>query len=594
MNQIIKHPIELPISNKFLKRIATRVAGLGPLIDIYDSWLGSTRDNGLPQGEQLLDHALSALNTELVWQDSFALKKIPEDGPLIVAANHPLGGLEGMLLTRELLKYRSDTKVLVNELLLRIPEFADLFIGLDVLSDDPSRKNARGIRTACRHLGSGGSLLIFPAGLVASISPGQFRIEDSEWNNLVGWLARRYRATCMPVHIEARNSPGFYLAGLIHKRLRTFLLPRELANKQDSIVHAYCGELITARDIDQLRDADKITQYLRLSTDMLAPTSGYTSNPAPTRHVATIAANIETASLQRQLAELESYRLVDDDAFSVYCAPHHALGCLMNQIAVDRERTFRAVDEGTGRELDSDHFDPYYWHLWAWSKKNQEIVGAYRVGKIDEIIDEHGLNCLYSRTVYKFDQSFINQIGSAIEVGRSFVTIPYQRHPKALDLLWRGIGAFMVQNPGYHTLFGGVSISRQYSALARSFVADAMMTNFCVSQEWQQQVRPQAPLKISGKLWTPEVLESLSNITIINKLLGNLDQGKHIPILLRHYLALNGRFASFAVNTGFNDSLDGLIIVDLREAPAKYLNRYLGKEGSELFLQRWRLNDQAA
>lgn len=594
MNQISKHPIKLPIKNEFLNRIATRVAGLRPLIDIYDSWLRSDHDDRLPQGKQLLDHALSALNTGLAWQNPETLDRIPGDGPLIVVANHPLGGLEGMLLTRELLKYRSDTKVLANELLLRIPEFADLFIGLDVLGDDASRRNAKGIRTACRHLDAGGVLLIFPAGLVASIRPGKFRIEDSEWNSLVGWLARRYRAACMPVYIDARNSPGFYLAGLVHRRLRTFLLPRELANKQNCIVRAYCGELITARDVDQLGDADKITGYLRLSTDMLAPATGHASKPAPARHVATIAANIRTAPLQKQIAKLEQYRLVDDAVFSVYCAPHHALGCMMKQIAVDRERTFRAVDEGTGRELDSDDFDPYYWHLWAWNKKKQEIVGAYRVGKIDEIIEEHGIDCLYSRTVYKFDQSFINQIGSAIEVGRSFVTVPYQRHPKVLDLLWRGIGAFMVQNPKYHTLFGGVSISQQYSALARAFVADAMMTNFCVSQEWQQQVRPHAPLRVSGKLWTPEVLASLGNIAIINKLLGNLDQGKRIPILLRHYLALNGRFASFAVNTGFNHSLDGLIIVDLREAPAKYLNRYLGKEGSELFLQRWRQDVRAA
>lgn len=594
MNEVDHNPIRLPIKSRFLNRIATRIAGLQPLIAIYDSWLRSNRDKRLPQGERFLEHALSALNAKLAWQDEAALKKIPEEGAFIVTANHPLGGLEGMLLTQELLKHRSDTKVLTNELLLRIPEFADIFIGLDVLSDNASRRNAKGIRAACRHLNAGGTLLIFPAGLVASIKPGQFRIEDSEWNSLVGWLARRYRAACMPVHIDARNSMVFYLAGLIHKRLRTFLLPRELANKQDCNVRASAGELITARDIDQLGDAEQITRYLRLSTDLLGRATAIASDTMPVRNVATIAASIETPRLQQQLATLGPYRLVDDDLFSVYCAPHDALGCFMQQIAIDRERTFRAVDEGTGQELDRDNFDSYYWHLWAWNKKKQEIVGAYRVGKTDEIISEHGLDALYSRTVYKFDESFMNQIGSAIEVGRSFVTLPYQGHPKVLDLLWRGIGAFMVQNPKYHTLFGGVSISQQYSSLARAFLADAMMTNFCVSQEWQQHVRPQAPLRVSGKLWTPDVLASLGNIAVINKLLGNLDQGKRIPILLRHYLALNGRFASFAVNKGFNDSLDGLIIVDLREAPAKYLNRYLGKEGSQMFMQRWRQNVEAA
>lgn len=594
VNDSVDHPIRLPIKGRLLNRIVTGIAGLQPLIAIYDSWLGSARDDRLPQGEQLLEHALSALNASLVWQGGTSLQQISGKGPVIVVANHPLGGLEGMLLTREMLKFRSDTKVLTNEMLLRIPEFADLFIGLDVLSGNASRRNASGIRAACRHLNEAGALLIFPAGLVARIRPRKFCIEDHEWNSLVGWLARRYRAACLPVHIDARNSLGFYLAGLIHRRLRTFLLPRELANKRDCVVRASAGELLTARDIDQLGDAENITRYLRLCTDLLAPTRSIANIPAPVRTVETIAADVEAKKLQQQLANLEPYRLVDDDVFSVYCAPYHALGCFMHQIAVDREKTFRMVDEGTGQELDSDNFDSYYWHLWAWNKKKQEIVGAYRVGKIDEIIDEHGMDCLYSRTVYKFDHAFISRLGSAIEVGRSFVTLPYQRHPKALDLLWRGIGAFMVRNPKYHTLFGGVSISQQYSTLARAFLADAMMTNFSVSQEWQQQVRPRAPLRVSGKLWTPDVLASLGNIAVINKLLGNLDHGKRIPILLRHYLALNGRFASFAVNTTFNHSLDGLVIVDLREAPMKYLIRYLGKEGSESFLQRWRQNVEAA
>lgn len=594
MSRLTKNPIRLPIRNRLLNRIATRLMGLGPVIAIYDAWLKADHDDSPQAGEQLLEHSLAMLNADLVWNGSNSLQRIPAIGPLIVVANHPLGGLEGMLLTRELLKFRSDTKVLTNELLLRIPEFENLFIGLDVLSDSASLSNARGIRTACRHLGAGGVLLIFPAGIVASIKLRKLRIEDRQWNNLVGWLAKRYRAACLPVHVAARNSLLFYLAGLVHKRLRTALLPRELARKKDYVVQAFAGELINARDIDQLGDADLITQYLRLSSDMLAPISGRDSKPASTRSVVTIAANIEATKLQQQLAKLEPYRLVNDTVFSVYCAPYAAMGCMMHQIAIDREKTFRAVDQGSGQELDSDNFDRYYWHLWAWNKEKSELVGAYRVGKIDEIIKEHGIESLYSSTVYKFDQAFINQLGSAIEVGRSFVTIPYQRYSKTLDLLWRGIGTFMVQNPKYHTLFGGVSISKRYSVLARAFLADTMMTNYCVSREWQQQVRPQAQLQVSGKMWTPEILASLSNIAIINKLLGNLDHGKRIPILLRHYLALNGRFVSFAVNKGFNHSLDGLIIVDLREAPDKYLNRYLGKEGSQLFLQRWKENAQAA
>lgn len=594
MTESTVHPLQLPFRSALLNRVISRMMGLPALIRIYDSWTESKRSDALPAGGQLLDHALTLLGADLAWQSQSAWEQIPENGPLIVVANHPLGGLEGMLMTRELLRQRSDTKVLTNRLLSRFPEFDDLFIGLDVLSDAAVRKNARGIREACKHLAAGGALLVFPAGTVASIRLGNLRVEEGRWNKLVGWLARRYGADCMPVHLDARNSRAFYLAGLVHKRLRTLLLPRELANKKNCVVHATAGELLTARDIAALGDAASITGFLRLSTDMLTAKTGQQTGDGQSRPKATIALNVAAAKLQQQIDKLEPYRLVDSGVYAVYCAPYDALGCLMGQIAIDRETTFRAVDEGTGRELDSDHFDPCYWHLWAWHKQNHEIVGAYRVGKTDEILRDHGIDHLYSRSLYEFDESFIGQIGNAIEVGRSFVTLRYQRQPKALDLLWRGIGAFMVENPDYHTLFGPVSISRQYSALARAFLADAMMSNFSVRPEWRQNVRPQSPLHVKGKLWTPEILASLGNIAVINKLLGNLDQGKRIPILLRHYLALNGRFASFTVNKGFNDSLDGLILVDLREAPDKYLNRYLGKEGRVSFLNKWDVKSRAA
>ena len=94
-------------------------------------------------------------------------------------------------------------------------------------------------------------------------------------------------------------------------------------------------------------------------------------------------------------------------------------------------------------------------------------------------------------------------------------------------------------------------------------------------------------MKVRNKIWNEEILSSLSNITVINKLIGRWESGKSVPVLLRHYLALNGRFVCFTVNTQFNNSLDGLILVDLREAPMKYLRRYLGKTGAQRFMARW-------
>ena len=89
-------------------------------------------------------------------------------------------------------------------------------------------------------------------------------------------------------------------------------------------------------------------------------------------------------------------------------------------------------------------------------------------------------------------------------MGRSFVYPDYQRHPMVLDLLWRGIGAYVAKNPQYHTLFGAVSISREYSNFARALIADSMVTTFSADKEYMEDVNPIVPLKVSKKALVPD------------------------------------------------------------------------------------------
>ena len=81
---------------------------------------------------------------------------------------------------------------------------------------------------------------------------------------------------------------------------------------------------------------------------------------------------------------------------------------------------------------------------------------------------------------------------------------------------------------------------------------------------------------------------------MLSKLVGRIDVNKSIPILIRHYLSLGGKFLSFTVNEGFNSSLDGLIIVDLRETKDKYLKRYMGEEKLKAFREQWKDKEDVA
>ncbi len=568
-----------------MSAIVEKVLGLDRLGAIYDA-----RPKGCTPHE-FLQYTLDALGVRLQLINDSNLEELPRTGPVLIVANHPLGGLEGVAIAKVISDIRPDLKVLTNELLRRIPELADIFIGVDVLSQDAAAGNVASIKQVHKHLKNDGAVLIFPAGMVSAYEHQHRRVQDRRWNRLVGQLLKRYQATCLPVHVGGRNSRLFYAAGMIHPRLRTALLPRQLANKQGFNLPLRFGRPVPAAELRLLQSPRAITDYLRVSTDALYR-DPVQSLPAKHQSIVDFSSSTGSIELLAAIEGIQEFRLIEHEEMDVYCAPFEKLGPVMEQIAIAREVTFRSVGEGTGLSKDSDEFDPHYLHLFLWDKSNLRIAGAYRVGLVDEIVAKHGVKGLYSRSLYKYDEAFINRLGSAIEMGRSFIHPDYQKKPVSLNLLWRGIGRILVERPRYHTLFGSVSISREYSDLARALIADTMLTNFKAS-EFDQLVEPITPHKIRNRVWTSEMLAELSNVKMLGKLIGRCDPGKAVPVLLRHYLSVNGKLVCFNIHPNFNDSLEGLIIVDARQTDAKTLSRFLGADGYEHFMSFHKLQDSA-
>jgi putative hemolysin len=579
------NPCRLPIRPKFLASVLEKALGLDRLADIYDE-----RPRNCSAYE-FLEHSLSALGITLQIENEERLLEIPKTGPVLIVANHPLGGLEGVAIAKVVAKHRSDLRVLTNQLLRRIPELSEMFIGVDVLSSNAASGNVGGIKQVHQHLKNDGAVLIFPAGMVSAYEHKHRRVQDRPWSRLVGQLIQRYECPCVPVYVGGRNSNYFYIAGRIHPRLRTVLLPRQLANKQNYNLALSIGRPIPAAELRLLTNPKAVTEYIRVSTDALAQESVKIKSGLD-HWIDEFDSESSRLEIRSTLMNLDSFRLIEHEEFDVYCAPYDKLGSMMEQIAIAREFSFRAVGEGTGQSKDSDEFDPHYLHLFLWDKAQSRIAGAYRVGLVDEIVAAHGVKGLYSRSLYEYDENFIRQLGCAIEMGRSFIHPDYQRRPVSLNLLWRGIGAILVQRPKYHTLFGSVSISREYSDLARSLIADTLLTNF-QAKDFAALVKPITPLKVRNRVWTIDMLAELANVKMLGKLIGRCDPGKAVPVLLRHYLALNGKMVCFNVHSGFNDSLEGLIIVDARKTDRKTLTRFLGATGYDYFMSFHTLQDSA-
>jgi putative hemolysin len=528
------------------------------------------------------------------------LERIPAEGPAVVVANHPYGGIEGIIMASLLGRVRRDVKIMATRMLKCIPEISDMIIHVDNFGgDDAQKKNIRPLKEALRHLKNGGILAVFPAGEVSSLNLATRTVLDPAWSPTIGRIVRRTKAPVLPVFFQGRNGPLFQMLGLMHPRLRTALLPRELLNKQGRTIRLTVGGCIPPRSLERLESDEACIEYLRLRTYMLRDRSTTRARftlaasrkealPAPCAEEQPLAAGPGAAVIAAEIAALdEDCRLLRSGDYDVLMAPSAAIPQTLREIGRLREMTFRSVGEGTGKELDLDRFDQYYRHLFVWDRAERRIVGAYRVGFADEIIAEHGVKGLYTSTLFKFKPGLFGQMGKALEMGRSFVRPEYQKNYAPLLLLWKGIARVVLRNPQYSVLFGPVSISNDYSATSKELIVRHLRAHNRI-ESLSRLVKPKTPpkLKTLKRHEVRQFQSTFDTIDDVTAVIGDIEtEIKGIPVLLRQYLKLGGKVLGFNVDPDFNDCLDGLLVVDLLQTDPKVLRHYMGAEGADNFLE---------
>src|SRR5687768_6821891 len=197
------------------------------------------------------------------------LGHVPATGPTIVVTNHPTGALDGLALAHALLQRRPDVRLLGNHLLARVPEMRDRIIAVNPF-DARSIENRRGLRSARAWLARGGLLVVFPAGEVSNTAGADGTIVDASWRRGVVRLISWSSAPVVPAFVNARPSRWLRLAGLIHPRLRTALLPRELLRLRNRSVGVSLSPAISAKTLEAVGGTDSRLSYLRARTYALA------------------------------------------------------------------------------------------------------------------------------------------------------------------------------------------------------------------------------------------------------------------------------------------------------------------------------------
>ncbi len=527
------------------------------------------------KGMDFIDKLIERLELDYEVRED-ELKRIPKEGPFITVSNHPYGGIDGMLLVKVIAEVRTDIKIMANFLVQRIDPVAEFLLPVNPFEKRKDRASSlAGIKMAIQHVQEGKVLGLFPSGEVSSYNPDNFGKTDKQWSTSAIKMIRNARVPVVPVYFEGTNSRIFHILGLIHPSLRTVKLPSEMFNKRHKKIRIRIGNPITVKEQDEFTDLARYGRFLRAKTYSLGSALEVKRFFLPrfkrVQKPEEIAEPVPTELIMNEinsLKEEDETLLFADSNYDVFCTPSTRIPHIMNEIGRLREITFRGVGEGTNRSMDLDEYDLYYYQLFVWDREAGKIVGAYRVGIGDDILQRFGIRGFYIHSLFRIHRKFRKILRQSMELGRSFIVEEYQRKPMPLFLLWKGILYFLIKNSEYRYLVGPVSISNRFSEFSKSMIINYIQKNY-YNREFARWVRPRTKYNVPGyNIDEDIILESASNLQKFDKFIDDVEtSGYKMPILLKRYLKLNGKIISFNVDPKFNNALDGLLVLDLFDVP---------------------------
>ena len=522
------------------------------------------------QGREFADHLLENMNITID-VSAEQLENIPKEGGFVLVANHPFGGIEGVMLLSAITKVRPDFKVMANFILSHIPNLKECFFAVNPFEKNPEWKSSvGGIKGAIRHIAAGNGLGVFPAGEVSRYH-GHDYPEDLPWSTSIARIIKNANVPVIPVFWDGRNSKLFYAVDRIHPMLGTARLTKELINKHDTCFNLQIGKPIFPSELEVYDNPKDMAAYLRSRSYALE--ANIPAKVAEKKEVKQDEIDAPT-DLQPMLSELEAIRekafLYSTSDYDCYLADYEDIPNLMHEIARLREEAFRAIGEGTGKSLDQDEFDTHFKHMFLWDKAKQKIAGCYRLGIGSEIMPKKGIKGFYVSTLVNIDEKFSDKLIHTVELGRSFVALEYQKEVLPLMLLLRGLADVVVRYPEINHFIGPVSVSSWYPKFYLSLIASFVSENHAVEESLQNKVTPKTPFDPDFHKVDADVLlqHNMNGVEKFDKFMFRLSNGEYrLPTLFKKYLKLNAKFFCFNVDPDFNDALDALLFLTFTDFP---------------------------
>lgn len=506
------------------------------------------------------------------------LKRLPKEGAYITVSNHPLGGIDGILLLKLMLEQRSDFKIIANFLLHRIEPLIPYIMPVNPFENRKDVKSSvMGFKKALLHLKAGHPLGVFPAGEVSTYRDGKLLV-DKPWEMAAMKLVKKAEVPVVPIYFHAKNSPLFYRLSNISDTLRTAKLPSELLTQKNRVIKVRIGRPISVKAQKEQASLEAFSNFVRKKTYMLSNAferpkilQNLSSSLKVPKSPKQIITPVNPLIMRSEVDDLraKNHRLLQSKNYEVYLAPAARIPNILREIGRLREITFRAIGEGTNRAIDLDEFDTYYHHMFLWDTEAQCLAGAYRMGLGVEIYEAFGINGFYLQDLFRFEPELHAMMSQSIELGRAFIIKSYQQKPMPLFLLWKGIVHTTLRFPNHKYLIGGVSISNRFSNFSKSLMIEFMKSHY-YDPYLAQYVHPKKEFKVklndADKDFVFDATEA--DLNKFDKIIDEIEPGAlRLPVLLKKYIKQNARLIAFNVDPLFNNAVDGLMYIRISDLP---------------------------
>ena len=520
------------------------------------------------------------------------LKRLPKDGAYITISNHPLGGIDGILLLKLMLEREPNFKIIANFLLHRIEPMKPYIMPVNPFENHKDAKSSViGIKETLRHLSDGKPLGIFPAGEVSTYKDGKL-IVDKPWEEGALKIIKKAKVPVVPIYFHAQNSKLFYSLSKLNETLRTAKLPSELLTQKNRVIKVRIGKPISVNELNEYESIPELGNFLRKKTYMLSNSfeeenfkltfPKFTSPKAAKQIVKP--ANHEQIIEEINFLKEGDYQLLQSKNYKVFLVTAEKIPNILHEIGRLREITFREVGEGTNEAIDLDKYDQYYHHMFLWDDDAQMIAGAYRMGLGDGIYKKHGIEGFYLHELFRFEPELHSMMSQSIEMGRAFIISEYQQKPMPLFLLWKGIVHTTLRYPEHKYLIGGVSISNQFSDFSKSLMIEFMKSHY-YDPYIAQYVHPKKEYKVKLKDADKDFVfnETEADLNKFDKIIDEVEPGSlRLPVLIKKYIKQNARVVAFNVDPLFNNSVDGLMYIKIADLPESTVKPVMEEFQAEL------------